>query len=63
MSIVCKCTPLEKCDLHQYAQPCAKCGMYYPGDCLRDGCQDVTCGCDGCLSLEDEDQGEWETHE
>ena len=45
------------------AVPCVKCGQYYPGDCLHRGCKDKTCGCDGCLSLENEDQGEWETHE
>lgn len=40
----------------EYAVPCAKCGKYYPGDCLNDddGCQDKTCGCDGCVALEDD---------
>lgn len=43
-----------------YARPCVKCGMYYPGDCLNHGCKDVTCGCDGCMNI---DQDDWETHE
>lgn len=37
-----------------YAKPCPKCGQYYPSDCLKDGCKDVTCGCDGCVALEDD---------
>ena len=37
-----------------YAKPCKKCGAYYPSDCFLDGCQDVTCECDGCLAMEDE---------
>ena len=32
-----------------YAKPCPKCKMYYPGDCASYGCKDVeNCPCDGC---------------
>jgi hypothetical protein len=33
------------------AKPCKKCNQYYPGDCYTDGCKNVNCKCDGCVSF------------
>lgn len=37
--------------MNNYAKPCPKCHGYYPGDCMNDGCKDINCECDGCMSF------------
>ena len=34
--------------MSRIAQECQKCKLYYPGDCMKLGCQDRYCECDGC---------------
>lgn len=34
--------------MSRVADFCPKCKLYYPGDCMKSGCQDRYCECDGC---------------
>jgi hypothetical protein len=34
--------------MSRIAQECQKCQFYYPGECMKLGCQDRYCECDGC---------------
>jgi hypothetical protein len=34
--------------MSRVADFCPKCKLYYPGECMKSGCQDRYCECDGC---------------